>query len=108
MVSAGKGSSLGANMALLFLGIIDPHEAVTGGKVKAYWDLTEASKRRHGMETLRTPKLKGVAIFAANRVMMGGTATTRPYNRRKRTTTRGSGASATRTRKPSSDSWRFW
>jgi hypothetical protein len=35
MISAGRGS-LGAQMALMFLGFIDPHEADTRGKAKAY------------------------------------------------------------------------
>jgi len=71
VVSAGRGS-LGAHMALMFLGFIDPHEAVTGGKAKAYWGLTEAGKLRHGKKAVGNPWLKGVAIFAARRVIMVG------------------------------------
>jgi hypothetical protein len=70
MVSAGRGS-LGAQMALMFLGFIDPHEADTGGKAKAFWGLTEASKLRSGKKTVGNPRLKGVAIYAASRVIMG-------------------------------------
>ena len=70
MVSAGRGS-LGAQMALMFLGFIDPHEADTGGKAKAFWGLTEASKLRSGKKAVGNPRLKGVAIFAASRVIMG-------------------------------------
>jgi hypothetical protein len=70
MVSAGRGS-LGAQMALMFLGFIDPHEADSGGKAKAYWGLTEASKLRSGKKAVGNPRLKGVAIFAASRVIMG-------------------------------------
>jgi hypothetical protein len=70
MVSAGRGS-LGAQMALMFLGFIDPHEADTGGKAKAFWGLTEASKLRSGKKAVGNPRLKGVAMFAAARVIMG-------------------------------------
>jgi hypothetical protein len=70
MVSAGWGS-LGAQFALITLGFIDPHEADTGGKAKAYWGLTEAGKRRSGKKGVGNPRLKGVAIFAAQRVIAG-------------------------------------
>jgi hypothetical protein len=69
MVSAGRGT-LGAQMALMFLGFIDPHEADSGGKAKAYWGLTEASKLRSGKKAVGNPRLKGVAMFAAARVIM--------------------------------------
>jgi hypothetical protein len=70
MVSAGRGS-LGAQMSLMFLGFIDPHEADTGGKAKAFWGLTEAGKLRSGKKAAGNPRLKGVAIYAASRVIMG-------------------------------------
>ena len=83
VVRAGRGS-LGASTALIFLGFIDPHEATTAGKVWAFWGLSPAGKRRRGERAKGRFDLKGVAVFAATRVVMGRDPYYRPYWEAKR------------------------
>jgi hypothetical protein len=71
IISAGRGGSLGASAALLFLGFIDPHEANTAGKARKYWGLSPEGKLRSGTKASFNPWLKGAAFFMAQRVIMG-------------------------------------
>jgi len=70
-VSAGRGGTLGAVDALMFLGWIDPHECNTGGRAKAFWGLTPEGKLTANRKAKGRPELKGVAYMITKRVIMG-------------------------------------
>ncbi|MEM4006042.1 MAG: hypothetical protein QXT92_00090 [Nitrososphaerota archaeon] len=69
-VKAGKGT-LGVVDALMFLGFIDPHEATTGAKAKAFWGLTPQAKLEASKKISARVELKGIAYMIAKRVIMG-------------------------------------
>jgi len=77
IVSAGRGS-LGDAAAIVFLGYIDPHEAITAGKAKKYWGFFPGGKLRSGVRSAFNPQLKGIGFFAASRVVMGRDSYYRP------------------------------
>lgn len=69
-IRAGKGT-LGVVDALMFLGFIDPHEATTGAKAKAFWGLTPQAKLEASKRVSARIELKGIAYMIAKRVIMG-------------------------------------
>ena len=78
IVTAGRGGSLGAAAAIVFLGYIDPHEATTAGKAKKYWGFTPEGKLRSGSKASFNTRLKGIGFFTATRVVMGRDSYYRP------------------------------
>lgn len=82
-IRAGK-ATLGAVDALMFLGFIDPHEAQTGGRAKAYWGITPMGKLTKGMRAKGVTICKGIIYNITTRVLMGKDPYYVPYKEAKK------------------------